>query len=343
MSSTTAPETFSDLYNALLGRAREDATLTATIEQAKSYTNIGLLDMHIGFSEMLPWAERSNYIRTNPVYSTGTLAITVGTNTISGSGSFWATNNDYGRDNMRDGGKIIIAGDTNIYSITQVLGDALAGITPKYHGDTVTAATYTYYEDEYSLASDFLRPLDYRSFDDQRSISLIGRREFQRRYPRNDKVNRPRVATIIDAADPSTGDDTPTRRVRLYPAPDKAYLLPYSYVTKELAVSSAGSAQENLSADTDEPIVPKYARQAIVLKALSLWYRDKKDDTRSQEVNSEYVDLLTRVVGDQEIGSSRPQLRPRLGAYASRAQHPWGGPGGRYDVDGWFDRLEDRY
>ena len=173
-------------------------------------------------------------------------------------------------------------------------------------------------------------------------VHLPDESEFQRRYPKNDRINRPRVATIIDNVDTTTSDDTPVRRVRFYPAPDKSYAIPYSYVTKNLVVSSSNVAKEAFTADADEPIVPKRARQAIVYKALSQWYRDKKDDVRSQQANAEYVDLVTRVVNDQEIGASRPQLRPRMGTYSRRASAPWGGPGGRYDVNGWFDRMEDR-
>jgi len=342
MSSTTAPETFSDLYTDLLQRAREDTTLTATVEQAKRYINIGLLDMHIGFAEMVPWAERETVLITHPTYNTGTVQTFQGTQFMSGTGTAWNTANDHGQTNVRDGGKIIVEGDPNVYTTTNLALDTTLAISYNSIGDSDTELSYTYYEDEYALASDFLRPLDYRGFDDRRKINLIGRREFQRRYPKNDRVNRPRVATIIDSADPATSNDTAVRRVRFYPAPDDAYAIPYTYITSNLVVSSADVAKENFTADDDEPIVPKRARQAIVYKALSSWYRDKKDDVRSQQANSEYVDLVSRVVNDQEIGASRPQLRPRMGTYARRASAPWGGPGGRYDVDGWFDRMEDR-
>lgn len=342
MSSTTAPETFQDLYTDLLQRAREDTTLTATVEQAKRYINIGLLDMHIGFSEMVPWAERESVLITHLGYSTGTVTVARGTTAFVGLGTSWSTANAQLQTNMREGGKLVVSGDANVYTVGTVVNDTVAALTYAVTSDSDSGLSYRYYEDEYSLASDFMRPLDYRGFDAGRKIELIGRREFQRRYPKNDIVNRPRVATIIDNVDTTASDNTPVRRVRFYPAPDASYAIPYSYITKNLVTDAANAAKEAFTADTDEPIVPKRARQAIVYKALSSWYRDKKDDVRSQQANAEYVDLVSRVVNDQEIGASRPQLRPRMGVYASRASHPWGGPGGRYDVNGWFDRMEDR-
>ena len=153
---------------------------------------------------------------------------------------------------------------------------------------TLSGATYTYYEDEYDLASDFLRPVDMQRFSLEMAVDLISRTEFRRRYPVNSTLGRPSVATILDFA--PSGNTTPIRRVKFAPPPNEFLQIPYTYVTSNLAVSSAGAAQANLSADADEPIVPLRYRHAIVLHALASLYRDKKDDTRSQEAKAEYVD-----------------------------------------------------
>ena len=148
------------------------------------------------------------------------------------------------------------------------------------------------------------------------------------------------MATLVDLSFSSS--TTPVRKIRFHRPPDDFYTIPYQYITSNLAVSSAGAAQTQLSADADEPIVPLRYRHAIKFHALYHWYRDRKDDTRSQEAKAEYVDLLTRTVSDNEIGTSRPQLQPRMGAYRSRAVRPWGGGRGRrFDVNGRFDRMED--
>jgi len=59
MAATDTPTTFTELYTALLNRVRADTSVTATANQAKRYINIALHDIHIGFGESFPWAERS--------------------------------------------------------------------------------------------------------------------------------------------------------------------------------------------------------------------------------------------------------------------------------------------
>ena len=110
-------------------------------------------------------------------------------------------------------------------------------------------------------------------------------------------------------------------------------------LTSDVAVSSAGAAQTQLSADADEPIIPLLYRHVIVLHALYNWYRDKRDDDRSQEAKAEYTDLLLRMTGDHEIGHSRPQFRPRLGSYARSAKRPYSRRNSRHVTGTAFDEL----
>src|SRR3990167_10453709 len=111
-------------------------------------------------------------------------------------------------------------------------------------------------------------------FSNEMAIDLNPRTEFRRRYPVNSTLGRPSVATILDFA--PSGSVTPIRRVKFAPAPNDFFQIPYTYVTAYLAVSSAGAAQANMSADTDEPIMPLRYRHAIVLHALASLYRHKK-------------------------------------------------------------------
>ncbi len=98
--------------------------------------------------------------------------------------------------------------------------------------------------------------------------------------------------------------------------------------------------QANLSADADEPIMPLQYRHAIVFHALYHWYRDKKDDDRSQGAKGEYEGIMLRISGDQEIGRSRPQFRPRRGPYVSKAKRPYSsGRNSRYTTGSRFDEI----
>lgn len=319
-------------------RVRVTTGVTATENQAKRYINIALQDMHIGFSESLPWAERNAILITQAPYTTGTLTVSQGSTTITGTSTAWNTNNSFSVANMRAGGKIRINSGTEVYEIQSVASDTSATLTSRFTQSTVTDGTYSYFEDEYALASDFLRPIDQQIFSSGMNIELIGRSDFRRFFPRNYTTGKPTAACIIDR--PPSGNTTPVRKVRFHKPPDAVYSIPYSYVTSNLAVSSAGAAQTSLSADADEPIVPLRYRHAIVLHALYHWYRDKSDDSRSNEAKAEYTDIMLRIYTDNEIGRQRPRLAPNVGHYMRKARTPYSGGSRRYDIDGRFDRFE---
>lgn len=339
MSITSQVQTFSDLYGDLINRVRITSGVTATDNVAKRFINIALQDMHLGFDYRFPWAERNATLIARPQYTVGTCTATQGSTALTGQSTLWNTADAFGATNMRANGKIRVAGSLTPYTIQSVTNDTAAVLSGKFTETTQTAQTYVYYEDEYDLASDFLRPVDMQQFSDQLSIGLVSRTEFRRRYPSNPVPGRPVVACIIDYA--PSGNTTPIRRVRLHQPPSISMTIPYSYITANLAVSSAGVGATTLTADTDEPIVPLRYRHAIVFHALYHWFRDKKDDTRSQEAKGEYTDIMIRIASDNEVGGVRPQIRPRVSAYARSAQRPWSGSAGRrYDVGGAFDRMK---
>lgn len=336
---TTQPKDFSDLYTSLLNRVREQTTATATISQAKQYINTALQDMHIGYGERFPWCERSARLTTIAPYSTGTVSISQGSVTLTGTSTLWATTNAFGVANARNTGKMAINGTPVIYEVSAVGGAGTITLGERYVGTTVTNGTYVYFEDEYDLSADFLRPLDTQFFDSRADIKIIDRTTFRRNYPANSVTGKPVAACIVDRA--FVSNTTPVRRVAFYRPPDAAYSIPYNFVTNKLVVTSAGVAAQSLSADTDEPIVPFQFRHIIVLHALYNWYRDKKDDARSQEAKQEFVDLMLRTTGDTEVGERRPRIQPRMSNYRNNARAPYrSGVRSAHTLGSRFDRME---
>ena len=321
MSSTSQLTDFSDLYTDLQNRVREATNNTATQTVAKRFINIGLHDMHVGQGEKFPWAERHEILVTRPEYTTGTLSVNQGSTSVTGSGTAWNTAGTFGSNNVRAGGKLVIDGGVEVYEVASVASDTSLTLTSMYTQSDASAVSYKYFEDAYALHADFLKPLNKEFFDENTTIQIIGSREFRLRYPRNKITGKPLVATIIGTE--FVGSTTPVRKVRFWKPPDKAYSIPYSFVTNKLAVQADGTLAEGLSGDTDEPIVPKQFRHAIVFHALSHYYRDMKDDQRAVSAKAEYTDIMVRVLADQEVGSNRPQLRPRIGVYKDGARSPY--------------------
>ena len=339
MAVDTQVTSFTDLYTDLQNRVRAQTAVTATQNQAKRYINIALHDMHIGSGERFPWAERTQELITQAEYTTGTLAVSKGSTSVTGTSTLWNTNNDFGVANARVGGKMVIDGGVEVYTVSAVGSDTSITLSSRFMKTTVTAAGYVYFEDEYALHADFLRPIDLTFFDKNTEITLIGRRTFRERYPRNKVTGKPLVAAIFDK---EFGSNTvPVRNVKFHKPPDDFYLIPYSFVTNKLGVSSSGTEQTQLSADTDEPIVPLQYRHAITFHALYHWYRDKRDDDREASAKAEYTDLILRITGDQEIGRPRPQMRPQVSSYVRAARQPYLRRGRRHTTGSVFDEIRE--
>jgi len=342
VSSTSSPVDFSDLYTDLLNRVRGQTTNSETVVIAKRYINTALRDMHMGHNESFPWAERRAVLTTHPQHTASTLQADKGSTGIVGpdASTAWNVVNAFNQQNVRDGGKIVINGGPEVY---EIVGDTLlsntAVMSSPWVKDSAVGLTYVYFEDEYELASDFLRPVDVYNFSHEMNLELLDRNEFRRRYIGRDTPGRPHVSTIIDGS--FDGSSAPVRKLKLHPPPDEAYQIPYHYVTKNLAVSALGVEAETLSANTDEPIVPLPYRHVIVLHAYANFLRDRKDDERAQAATGEYEKALARMVADTEIGSRRMSIRPRVAMYSARAKRVWNHGGGRrFDTNGAFDRME---
>ena len=346
MSTTSQPTTYVDLYTDLQNRVRVQTGVTAVENIAKRYVNSALQAIAMNADYKLPWLERRTILITHAPYTTGTVSIADGTRTtVTGVDTAWTTTNSRtGYANARATGKLIFAGSTqNIYNITSVDNATQITLAWRYtESSALSAATYTYFEDEYNLASDFLRPVDYRQFSDATQLALISRKEFNRRYPRPNVSGAPRIAALIDIGFGTS--TTPIRRVQLYPYPDTVHQLPYAYVTSNLAVSSAGVEASALSADSDEPNMPLRFRHIIVLEALCQWYRDRRNDNRYDAVKAEYELAKDRMLNDQDIATfAMAQIQPRVSSYKSRAMAPYRQRGGRMNisVNNSFDRMED--
>lgn len=339
MAATETPSTLSDLRTCLADAIKENASVTAIQTNLDRYLNLALQDMH---EERWPWAERRAVLVTHPGYSTGTVDLSLSARTtVTGTGTAWNTAiTGMGINNTRAGGKLTFSGGTDVYTVASVGGDTAITLADLYIGDSaLDDATYQYFEDEYALATDFDDVMDARYFSEDRTIQLIGPQEFYRQYPRNSRRAAPQHATLIELG--PSGSASLRRRVLLGPAPDRTYRIPYRYQTIYLATSSAGSGQTNLSATTDQPIVPLKYRMAIVYKAAELWsfHRQRSADLAAA-FKADYETVMLRARQNAGPADDRPRFAPRV-RYLWQAKHPLSGRGRRSDGGAAWDALQE--
>ena len=178
MSATTTPTTFSDLYTSLLNSVRATlgsaAGTTTQTQYAKKYINSALHDLHI--QQNWWWAERRDIILTHGEYITGSVSIaSTARTTLEGTNTLWNTTvSGMGTTNSQAGGKIQFSGENDVYVLSTISSDTAATLRTRYVGNQTTATayalaygSYTYLEDEYTLATDYFRLVDVR---DRKSV-----------------------------------------------------------------------------------------------------------------------------------------------------------------------------
>ena len=342
MAATDAPATLSEMRTAFLNLLKEVTGTTGINTVVDRMLNIALQDMH---QERWYWSERRSTIRSSPPYTTGTIAVAVTSlttrRTVTGTGTAWNTANSFGDVNAIGAGAKMTLGSTSVVHELSAIGSdtslTLTTATP-YTGDSaLSGESYAIYQDEYALASDFGEPTDLRFFDEDRRIRLVGAQAFYAAYAKNTQRSGPEVATLIELG--PSGSVALRPRVVLGPAPDKTYIIPYRYQTTSLAVSSAGVAAVNLTADADQPIVPLGYRMGVVYQALALWFATRqKNAALAADFAGRYTGLMLRARQRTDESRDKPQLRPAVGAYWRAARRPWRG-GRRYDGNAAFDSM----
>ena len=277
-----------------------------------------------------PWGalQRSSTLTLKAPYSTGTPTFTNASTAVSADTSVWTTN-------LAANDKIKPSGRDEIYVVSSVTDNTNLVLTSTYQGTTSSTGSYNSWRDEYSLASDFDRPINYQTFLSMRRILPIGLREMRERFPWPAIPGDPKYYTLIRPG--AAIADKRSWYVLLYPPPDEAEMIPYEYITTNLAYTTAGAGQETLSADTDEPWMEDRFRHVLIWGSLAEIYRDYKDDQRTQECLSLFHDMVRRMANDEPATNDRPRLKPNLGGWqwlrmAKRTP--------RYDIHDRFDRME---
>lgn len=344
MAAGDSPATLSELRTAMADALKEVT--------GNSAINV-LLDRHLNMAnqdiaqERWPWSERRSTIRTNPAYTTGTVDVAITSlttrRTVTGTSTLWTTTNSYGDQNAIGAGAKMTLGSSSVVhlisTVDSATGITLETATPFSGTAALDDASYAIYQDEYALATGFGLPEDIRYFDANRTIELIGPQEFYRWYPRNATRGQPRHATLIELG--PSGSAALRSRVLFGPAPDLTYIIPYRFHTTLLAVSSTGTAAANLTAATDEPIVPLVFRMGIVWKALELWFSTRqKNAALAADFGGRYSTVMLRARQRSGPADPRPRLIPQVSSYWATAKRPWRAGGRRrYDGDESFDQL----
>ncbi len=183
----------------------------------------------------------SSFITAAP-YETGTVSVTEGSATVTGSGTTF-TSAMVGRKFYCEDATYVILARVSATEIT---------LSTVYAGDTGSGLTYKIYQDEYSLASDVEDVISLRQENDPYKLIKWGVEIVDKYYPQRTSYGYPSIYSIIGY------DSSGYIKVSLYPIPNQARNIYYRYKKRVT----------EMSLDADTPIVPLRFRWVLAKGAL---------------------------------------------------------------------------
>lgn len=181
--------------------------------------------------DQLSWSRlRVNAIlQTTAPYTDGTVTMTAGSADVALTGGTWTA--------PMTGLSFRVSGRSEFYTFTQT-GAAAGTLDRPYEGDTNAAASYSIFQRIYTLPSN-CRLLDDDAFSGALGVfRRLSRAQLDESAPGRPSSGTPQIwASSFD--DNST---PPVMQVELYPVPDAAIGIPYTYIADQAELSGTGVA-----------------------------------------------------------------------------------------------------
>lgn len=249
----------------ILSRSGELGIGSADLEaEAKRYIQASYIAV---LAEPFPWPwgkkEPPGVLTTVAEYKTGKVAVTKDSTTIT----FDTTPTGLSFLNR----KFFIENDPVVYRIsTHTTGALTAALDSAYLGTTDAGATFRIFQDEYDLASDFLRPFGKKFLRDQLvstsyQADLIGEDELSTRYPTPQVGTTVRYLALISE-----------KRIRVAPYTEEARRFEYPYLFHPGVLTFDGTSADTLI------IAPAEDRIVVAFYALANLCFDKDQMTKAQ-------------------------------------------------------------
>jgi len=216
-----------------------------------------------------------SFITVKP-YTTGTVSVTEGSATITGTDTVWV-------EGMV--GRKFYCGNAT-YVISAFVSETELTLSTVYAGDTDGEATYKIYQDEYSLATDVEDILAVRQENYPQKLAKKGIEEMDRYYPQRNSFGYPSIYSIVGY------DSTDYIKIAVYPIPNQARNIYYRYKKRVT----------EMSADESTPIVPLRYRWVLVKGALYITAKHLEMGGAAQDFEREYRQGIAQLIAaDKKI------------------------------------------
>lgn len=295
-------KTFSDIYNAVLRRAKIPVSDTTTLTAVKEFINTAYHE--IASEGKWWWLRDQRDIIIPAKYTTGTVSVTNGSRTVTGTGTTWTE--DF------NGRFFFIEGDDEHYQIISRNSNTQIQLSTNYVGTTNATANYTIYKARYGLFPDLEKIEDIWQDHYRRPLKPIGPRQMTYLINQYKEVEGKAQAYTKDGYKPydnlNLGDivlgydflgSPDSQSIRIFPGIDNEdYVLHVRY-TKRIT---------ELVNDTDEPLIPIGNRPILLYGALASLFSMQRNEQSFTLWQSKYEKELREMEGDRDADDDYPEF-----------------------------------
>lgn len=284
--------TFKNLQDLCVNFIDDDSS--ATLDDLKKYLNMAASDIWNRY----PWDERKvrSFVTTYAPYTTGTVSVTNGSQTVTGSGTVFPSD--------CAGKKFSLGLGQPWYQIDTRDSDTQITLVDNYAEATASAQTYRVWDDRVSLPSDCVELLKlwYQDGDEQYELQQVSAARMDEWNHVPESADRPYWSMMETQA-------SGVRRIRVGPdAPEGTRRIEILYL----------KSYTDMSADGDLCVVPESRRDIIIHGALAwMFKRDHYQRSRMEAQDFERKLQMAWRTEQDHRGPARLPLRP------IRKGHPW--------------------
>jgi hypothetical protein len=221
----------------------------------------------------LSWSRQTvqGMLLTNAPYTTGTVAVTQGSNAVTGTGTTWIAG--------MTGRAFRVTGRDEYYEFT-FTGATTATLDRVFEGPTAATAGYSVFQAIYSLPSNCRLLPDDAFSNSFGGLTRISHGQLNDSAPTRSQTGTPLYwASYMD-----DGSTPPGMQVELYPVPSTAVGIPFTY----LADSDSPTATATIMQVWLEP-------SALIQRVVALAKADLKDYTGAQLANVAAANALKQM------------------------------------------------
>lgn len=224
-----------------------------------------------------PWRRKNDVLQTVAPYETGTVTVTLGSTTLTGSGTTFTS--------AMVGRKFRLTGDLDFYEISAYVSATEVTLADAYVNATQSGIAYSIYQDVYALATDMDRILGMQAQDPDTRIIFGTDEDVYEFEPNPTNTGSPEAVIVSERSSAGTAWNA-----RFWPIPSDIVQLQYQYMFEATDLSTDAHDFETLNR------IPPKLHQLIVDKAYirGLGSGTEDDPLMASRLNAIYERNLER-------------------------------------------------